>query len=423
MRSIAPARWMAAAALLGACSFMAPNEREYSGGLRDAGAHPSDAASDETGGAGSVATKQRGTSAGGSSAGMSSGAGFPGVGAVGGSTNMHPIGNSVLIDAAAPNAAGGAAPVDPPKDAGPVDPSATDGATSSCAASCGAPFARATCVSSGCQRTCTAGYADCNHDLDLGSSGSGCETHIASDRANCGACGAPCAVQNQDAVFCDTSLCKRYAVTVTNGTAGPVRGGDGGLPFAMPCAANEVVIGVHGLIGADSVYGFGADCARLEIHPNGTSYMLAVVATSTLPVVGGYPSTQTDQTTFTLPCPESTVVTAVSGATWPPWSDDRICVKQLTLKCTAISIDSSRKITLGPTSSNVTAGKTDATSTAFPADACAGLGVVRGFTGMNGNLIDDIRVQCGVISLATQTQKMTSKGWLSDVVDTVNVAD
>jgi len=57
-----------------------------------------------------------------------------------------------------------------------------------CGMDCGDPFgATVTCTNGLCTSTCDEGFADCDSD-----DSNGCETDLASDDANCGACGAMC---------------------------------------------------------------------------------------------------------------------------------------------------------------------------------------------------------------------------------------
>src|ERR1043165_6720377 len=165
----------------------------------------------------------------------------------------------------------------------------------------------------------------------------------------------------------------------------------------MLCNPGDVAIGIRGYVSQDSLYGIAVDCGRLEIRPNGTSEMLDIVATRSPAIIGGYPD-QTAQTKFALPCPPSSIVTAVSGATLPPWGDARICVKELTLSCSPVKVDSTRKLVIGASPTMISAGKQDDTSTAFPADTCGPGGAVTGFTGNNGNLLDAVAIQCGTVS-------------------------
>ena len=56
----------------------------------------------------------------------------------------------------------------------------------------GLPQSASSCEEGRCDYTCEVGHGDCN--ADLGAAGSdGCESDFATDRANCGACGAACA--------------------------------------------------------------------------------------------------------------------------------------------------------------------------------------------------------------------------------------
>ncbi|MDB4931083.1 MAG: putative integrin-like protein [Myxococcaceae bacterium] len=57
-----------------------------------------------------------------------------------------------------------------------------------CGTACSAgPHADAVCAATGCAARCQAGFADCD-----GSAADGCEVELASDAANCGACGRAC---------------------------------------------------------------------------------------------------------------------------------------------------------------------------------------------------------------------------------------
>jgi len=58
-----------------------------------------------------------------------------------------------------------------------------------CGARCANPVANAVeaCIYGKCERTCHEGWADCN-----GNRTDGCETHVAADPKNCGACGNAC---------------------------------------------------------------------------------------------------------------------------------------------------------------------------------------------------------------------------------------
>jgi hypothetical protein len=70
-----------------------------------------------------------------------------------------------------------------------------------CGAVCGNANATAACVHGACQLTCHAGFANC----DSGNA-NGCETNLASDVKNCGACGQVCSFANAAAV-CTNGVC------------------------------------------------------------------------------------------------------------------------------------------------------------------------------------------------------------------------
>lgn len=54
------------------------------------------------------------------------------------------------------------------------------------------------CVSSACGALkCNSGYADCNDDLNEGCASDGCETKLATDPKNCGACGVVCGPEQE----------------------------------------------------------------------------------------------------------------------------------------------------------------------------------------------------------------------------------
>src|SRR5204862_4477097 len=58
-----------------------------------------------------------------------------------------------------------------------------------CGSACSSVNGTASCVSGSCRIACNGGFADCDNDL-----ATGCESALATDAANCGACGTPCMV-------------------------------------------------------------------------------------------------------------------------------------------------------------------------------------------------------------------------------------
>jgi hypothetical protein len=88
-----------------------------------------------------------------------------------------------------------------------------------CGVTCVVPNGTPSCVSSVCKvGTCNAGFADCDGIVK-----NGCETNIASDTKNCGACNAVCTIGNATAK-CENKVCKvstctaPYADCDNNGT-------------------------------------------------------------------------------------------------------------------------------------------------------------------------------------------------------------
>ncbi len=76
-----------------------------------------------------------------------------------------------------------------------VDPAHCGDCDTACDA---APGASAFCMAGGCRLACDALSGDCNADLGA-SGGDGCETPLATDPINCGACGRVCTVTNATA--------------------------------------------------------------------------------------------------------------------------------------------------------------------------------------------------------------------------------
>lgn len=84
---------------------------------------------------------------------------------------------------------------------GPGDSS--DAGTSSSSQDGGVGDGASACSGSACPGACPTGFADCDNDPS-----NGCETNIATDAANCGACGAACGAANTKAPpTCDQGAC------------------------------------------------------------------------------------------------------------------------------------------------------------------------------------------------------------------------
>jgi hypothetical protein len=78
-----------------------------------------------------------------------------------------------------------------------------------CGVTCVIPNGVPACKASVCSvGSCNAGYADCNGDPK-----DGCETNIATDTKNCGACNTPCAISNATAA-CVNKVCKVSVCTL-----------------------------------------------------------------------------------------------------------------------------------------------------------------------------------------------------------------
>jgi len=70
----------------------------------------------------------------------------------------------------------------------------------------GAPNGAAVCLGGACTVVCANGFGDCNADLGA-SGGDGCETHLATDVANCGVCGNACPSLANATTACVSGAC------------------------------------------------------------------------------------------------------------------------------------------------------------------------------------------------------------------------
>jgi hypothetical protein len=197
---------------------------------------------------------------------------------------------------------------------------------------------------------------------------------------------------------CSAGACGTYDVTVTHTSVSPLYGNaDGGSDFRMPCGANEAVIGISG-VGSDAVYGLGASCGRLELRQTDGGYAVQVTPTSVLPVVGG--NVTPSPPGFSLQCPPSTLVSAVSGTTWAPPTYKEL-VKELTITCSELAIDSSLNVTHLPPAATLDAGVVSGTVRSF-SQSCGTSGAVDGFAGRSGAFIDGISISCSRVSVGLQ---------------------
>jgi hypothetical protein len=93
-----------------------------------------------------------------------------------------------------------------------VDPQTDANHCGGCGRRCTAgPMAAARCLRGACETTCQASRGDCNH-----SAADGCEVSLASNAQHCGACGRACALANADAACvggaCRVAMCSaRFA--------------------------------------------------------------------------------------------------------------------------------------------------------------------------------------------------------------------
>jgi hypothetical protein len=76
-----------------------------------------------------------------------------------------------------------------------------------CAAVCNTTqVTQAVCSAGACSSICAVGWGDCNSPAPPVSS-DGCETHITSEAANCGACGRACSTANASSTSCQSGTC------------------------------------------------------------------------------------------------------------------------------------------------------------------------------------------------------------------------
>jgi hypothetical protein len=184
-------------------------------------------------------------------------------------------------------------------------------------------------------------------------------------------------------------------IRVTRAPPGPLHGGDGGAPAEMPCADDEALIGLR-VLATDTVWGLGVECGRMDLSRDANGYNVSVVQVSRSVPLGGNVETTPPLTISELPCPPSTVVTAVDTTTWLGLSSATL--KTISFSCSEVIVTSARQLALAPPSGFLEAGVADTGVMSF-SDSCPGTGVVVGFTGRSGAAIDAIAVDCGTLSL------------------------
>ncbi|MFI5297912.1 MAG: FG-GAP-like repeat-containing protein [Polyangiales bacterium] len=85
----------------------------------------------------------------------------------------------------------------------------SDGSCGACRAACSTENVAPTCLASMCTGACNPGFADCNRNLRT----DGCEVDVGKDSANCGACGAACSSSNVVGGACSAGVCTGACAT------------------------------------------------------------------------------------------------------------------------------------------------------------------------------------------------------------------
>ena len=78
-----------------------------------------------------------------------------------------------------------------------------------CGVACSGQNVAPACGSGVCDGACAVGFADCNGDKQT----DGCETHTGADTANCGACGVVCSTSEIMSVACSAGICDGACAT------------------------------------------------------------------------------------------------------------------------------------------------------------------------------------------------------------------
>jgi len=372
---------------------------------RDSGDSETDAASDGEVGAGGAGGKTD------SEAGRSSSGGRGGTAAdSGGSagTSGSAGGDSGASGAAGAGSGGGVGGTQPAA-AGTAGMAPACGDTTSdphhcgsCDHDCGAGVsADVSCVSSECETKCRVGFADCDSDLSMGSSGNGCETATTTTLAHCGACGNSCPQPAGGASACEASACVVYSSQVGTGTAvsSTPHGSVGGAAYDQTCPAGEVLVGLDIFTSGDIAYGMNALCAPLMLSGPGAAPVFAT-GTPHAPnlAIGGIIDPVPAVVRFS--CPANTVVAGAAGVTYI-WTDGTRTappsIRSISLACNEISLDAQRRLLFTP-KLVVDIGDREDALEAY-SDTCPASQVVVGFKGYAGAYIDALQTFCAAVSV------------------------
>lgn len=265
-----------------------------------------------------------------------------------------------------------------------------------CGYSCTDNFAVASCRDGRCAR-CDAQHADCNADLALGAAGDGCERRVDNDSWNCGGCDVRCIASRYGFAGCREGVCNEQTVQLTSVVAGIQLGGSGGVVFSPSqlCAPGDVLIGISG-VGDTIAYGLGVHCGRVALSRTATGYAIRVLATTKAAVLGG--SITPAPPRYTRLCGDNELVTAVHTTFWQWPGTTAFSLRQLTLTCSAVSVDDGLRLQLTTRPPLPAIGDADDPTAVSLQQPCED-GAVAGFTGRYGAYIDALAVHCGTLTV------------------------
>lgn len=197
---------------------------------------------------------------------------------------------------------------------------------------------------------------------------------------------------NNDLDACN-KYCKPTPVSIEPSDAGSltIEGGAGGSPFADPCQAGDVLIGVGGKLDDQGRIGelFGV-CAALVVIDDGVKFLAAQGPTTDLPTqgmtgVGG---------SFMSVCESSSAVVGFRGR-------ESMWIDQLVIRCAKITIAEAMgdySLVLEPTVELAPAG-TNVDGMAFAEQDCPAGQVASGQTGRAGQVLDAFGLACSSLTL------------------------